>query len=72
MVLTGTFFLKNNISFGISISSSFDNLSFCPVSVQCGGNPFHLQVATVPHRHDGRDEKRLVAQLGDDYNAATE
>ena len=37
---------------------------------ECGDGAGEDSDASVPHCHDGRDEERLVAQLGDDNHAA--
>ena len=37
---------------------------------ECGDGAGEDSDASVPHCHDGRDEERLVAQLGDDDHAA--
>ena len=37
---------------------------------ECGDGAGEDSDASVPHCHDGRDEERLVAQLGDNDHAA--
>ena len=38
---------------------------------ECGDGAGENSDTSVPHCHDGRDEERLVAQFGDDYNTET-